>query len=85
MVLRQIKEYLRTVGRAALTDLACRFNAEPEALRGMLETWMQKGEVRRLPAAACGGCCGCARSLPEIYEWVGTAGCAGAVKAGCSG
>ena len=24
-------------------------------------------------ANACGGCCGCADKLPEVYEWVGVA------------
>ena len=66
-----IRDYLKQHRRAALTDMALRFNAEPDALRGMLDKWVSKGRVTRLPGGtACGGgCCKCDPATTEIYEW----------------
>lgn len=72
-MLSQLRDYLSTRKRAAIGDLAVRFDADPDAVRGMLDTWMRKGKVRRVgPAAAdCGGCHKCDPVSLEIYEWVG--------------
>ena len=73
MILSELKQYLAQRRRAPLSDLAARFDVEPDALRGMLQTFVSKGRVRRLDAGGCGPCGGgcCSAPLPEIYEWVG--------------
>ena len=73
MILSEIRDYLRTHRRAALSDMVLRFDADPDALRGMLEKWIAKGRVVKLPAGTpCGGgCCRCDPTRTEIYEWIG--------------
>ena len=73
MIVTEVSRYLQTQGRAALRDLSSRFDANPDALRGMLSTLERKGRVRKLPAnTACGGgCTSCDPTSIEIYEWVG--------------
>jgi hypothetical protein len=72
MILRDLKDYLIATRRAALADLAARFQTDPDALRGMLAHWQEKGSVRRLDdLQRCGGGCHCSAARLEIYEWVG--------------
>jgi len=75
MILAEIRDYLSSRGCAPLSDLAAHFDADPEALRAMLETLVRKGRVRRLAIEvenrSCGGCCcTCGIVSPEMYEWV---------------
>ena len=73
MILSELRDYLKTHHRAALMDMSYRFDTDPDALRGMLEKWVAKGRVRKLPQGTeCGG--GCSKCDPlatEIYEWKG--------------
>ncbi|MCP5426021.1 MAG: FeoC-like transcriptional regulator [Gammaproteobacteria bacterium] len=73
MILAELRDYLKTRQRAALTDMANHFKSEPDALRGMLDKWVSKGRVEKLPeGTACGGgCCKCGPGATEIYEWKG--------------
>ena len=72
MILSQIKRYLSERGQATLADTALHFDTSPEAARGMLETWIRKGKVRkRLANVACGSSCSkCDENATEIYEWI---------------
>jgi len=71
MILSELRDYLRQRGQASLQDLARHFDAEPEALRGMLEHWIRKGQVCRQRAGGpCGsGCTQCDPATLEIYLW----------------
>jgi DeoR/GlpR family transcriptional regulator of sugar metabolism len=71
MILTDIKRYLRERGQVALNDLAVRFDTEREAMRSMLEPWIQKGRLTRSRPGACsGGCAGCRCDAGlEIYIW----------------
>ncbi len=71
MILADVRTYLSGRGRAPLTDLANRFETQPDAMRAMLDVWVRKGRVRRIDAGttSCSGCCACG-SAPEVYEWV---------------
>ena len=71
MILSELRYYLREEQRVTLHDLVVHFNTDADALRGMLETWIKKGKVKRLsPNANCGtGCCKCDPTLTELYEW----------------
>lgn len=74
MILSQLSDYLKTHGRAALTDMAVHFDTAPEALRAMLGVLERKGRVTRLPAGTpcAGGCCKCSADRIEIFEWQGS-------------
>lgn len=73
MILSELTSYLARHQRVALPDLAWHFDAEPDAVRGMLAVLERKGRVRRLAnGAACGGGCGkCDQAQVETFEWIG--------------
>jgi len=73
MILSDIKEYFSNHGMASLADLSVHFSVEVEAMRGMLEQWVRKGKLRKLPrGASCSSCCeACNSNNLEIYEWLG--------------
>ncbi len=80
MILSELTGYLARHRRVALIDMAHRFEASPDALRGMLATLERKGRVRRLEGgAACASSCGkCDTASLETYEWLGSPAGAGA-------
>lgn len=73
MMLGAIKEYLAQRGQATLADIALHVDAEPDAVRGMLQHWMRKGRVeQRKVEAACGTSCNrCDPAAMELYIWRG--------------
>ena len=72
MILADLRHYLKQHSRVALADLVNHFNVDADALRGMLERWISKGNLRKTSQeAACGtSCCKCDPTLIEFYEWV---------------
>ncbi|MDH5484256.1 MAG: FeoC-like transcriptional regulator [Gammaproteobacteria bacterium] len=72
MILTQLRDYLKTKGQAPLRDMALHFNMQADALRPMIEHWIEKGKVEKLPAGTqCGGgCSSCAPQTIEIYRWI---------------
>jgi predicted ArsR family transcriptional regulator len=72
MMLSAIKEYLAQRGQATLADIALHVDAEPDAVRGMLQQWVRKGRVeRRKVEAACGTSCHrCDSAAMELYVWL---------------
>lgn len=72
MILSELRDYLRDQKRVALKDMQDRFHIEGDALRGMLEKWIAKGYVKKLPSgrSCSSGCCQCDPALIELYEWV---------------
>ena len=73
MILSDIKKYFSSQQVASLPDLSVHFSVDPDAMRGMLEQWVRKGKLRKLPQGAlCPSCCGaCDSDNLEIYEWLG--------------
>ncbi len=73
MILSELTGYLAEYRRAPLIDLATRFDASPDAVRGMLATLERRGRVQRIAnGAACESGCGkCDQSQVETYEWIG--------------
>ncbi len=70
-MLLDIKRYLMERQRVSLQDLALHFDTDTDAMRGMLGTWIRKGNVTKCDAVACGGCsssCSTAQN-EEAYEW----------------
>lgn len=72
MIVIQVRDYLKEKGQASLRDMALTFNMEQEALRPILEQWISKGKVEKLPQGTkCGGgCSSCAPEQIEIYKWI---------------
>lgn len=78
-VLIALRDYVRERRSTSLLDISNRLEIAPEALRGMLQHWINKGVIQRHDfGASCGGCnpsaaCGtCSSSASfEIYDWVG--------------
>jgi len=76
MILSDIGNYVQEHGQATLGEIAQHFNAQPDAVRGMLETWIRKGKIsRQLATTSCGSSCQqCDTASIEIYIWGNTAG-----------
>ena len=72
MILSDIRKYFAGQPTASLAGLSLHFGVEPDAMRGMLEQWMRKGKLRKLPeGASCSSCCAaCNLDHLEIYEWI---------------
>ncbi|WP_078119697.1 FeoC-like transcriptional regulator [Thiosocius teredinicola] len=72
MILSELRDYLQMHRRVALKDMAYRFDTDQDALRGMLQKWISKGRVKKLPTgtACSSGCCKCDSASLEMYEWV---------------
>jgi hypothetical protein len=72
MLLTDVKSYLAACGQASLNDLAMHFTMDPQAMKGILDTWIAKGRARRVSdRLPCGSCGKCESSKTDIYEWVG--------------
>jgi len=72
MILSDLKSYLVRHKRVPIGDLVSHFNAEPDAIRGMLDLFIRKGQVRRMDGGdTCGGCQGCDAHVLEFYDWTG--------------
>jgi len=68
-MLSSIRRYLTESHTASLADISQHVGAEPDAVRGMLDHWVAKGKVCRIPMA-CGGCTQCDPATIETYRWV---------------
>ena len=73
MIRTDIKRYLMERPYATLRDIALHVDAEPDAVRGMLEKWVRKGRVvKQLATPSCGTSCSkCDVEATEIYSWRG--------------
>jgi len=73
VILTDVRDYLKSLGQAPLRDMALTFGMDQAALRPLVEQWIDKGKVKKLPqGTACGGgCSSCAPQTIEIYQWVG--------------
>lgn len=71
MILSDLKDYVKSRRQVSLKDAALHFDAEPEAIRGMLEFWVSKGKISKLSnQITCGGGCACSyQEEREIYVW----------------
>jgi len=72
MILSGIKRYFSQQPVASLADLSVHFGVEPDAMRGMLEQWIRKGKLRKLPQGTpCPSCCeACKSESLELYKWL---------------
>jgi len=72
MILADIRDYLKQRGACTLSDIALHFDADADAVRGMLAVWIKKGKVEyRAATASCGSTCqSCDPATTELYVWV---------------
>jgi putative ferrous iron transport protein C len=72
MILTDIRDYLRTRKQATLADIALHVEADPDAVRGMLQRLLAKGQVtRNTVSSGCGTSCSkCDPAARELYFWV---------------
>lgn len=70
-MLMELKAYLTERPCASLSQIAQHLAADPEAVRPMLDRWIEKGRVQRTVGARCHGCASCGTSDLEFYAWVG--------------
>ncbi|MEJ2611674.1 MAG: FeoC-like transcriptional regulator [Candidatus Thiodiazotropha sp.] len=73
-MLSAIRNYLQQRGAATLMDIALHLDAQPDAVRGMLQQWVRKGRVEmRKTEVACGSTCTrCDPASRELYIWHGS-------------
>ncbi|MCW8963725.1 MAG: FeoC-like transcriptional regulator [Gammaproteobacteria bacterium] len=71
MILSDIGSYVQERRQVTLNQIAYHFNAQPDAMRGMLEVWIRKGKIsRQMATASCGESCQqCGTADTEIYIW----------------
>lgn len=71
MILSDIGRYVQEHHQVSLKQIAVHFNAQPDAVRGMLEIWVNKGKIsRQMATASCGSTCQqCDTGNTEIYVW----------------
>lgn len=75
--LSSVKAYLQEHRRATLGQISLGVDADPQAVRGLLEIWHGKGRAHMATpdSGSCGksrfgGCsCGIAHFLLEVWEW----------------
>ena len=72
MILSNIRDYLKQRGQCTLSDIALHFDANVDAVRGMLDVWIRKGKVEKRSATdSCGTSCqSCDPAVTEVYFWV---------------
>jgi hypothetical protein len=74
MILTDIREFFSRQQAASLAELSLHFRVDADAMRGMLDQWIRKGKLQKLPQGAkCSGCCEstCDSDSMEIYHWIG--------------
>ena len=75
-MLTEIKRLIAKQKRISLYDLSIHFGVEESAMEKMLETWLQKGKLKRTDFSYCqSACTGCVKfncfpSKMIFYEWV---------------
>lgn len=71
-MLTAVRDAVEARPAVSLADVASRVGAHPGAVRGMLDVWVRKGVIRRVPTP-CGGCTDCDPATIEMYQTVETA------------
>ncbi len=71
MILKQIKAYVQSHPQVSLNDIAIHFDANPDAVRGMLDFWVRKGKIKHYSSEnVCAGGCSCGqKNSNDLYEW----------------
>ena len=49
MILTDVRDYLQQHGQAPLRDMALTFNMDQQALKPIIEHWIARGKVEKMP------------------------------------
>jgi len=71
MILSDIGQYVQQHQQVTLNQISQHFNVQPDAVRGMLEIWINKGKIfQQMATPSCGSTCQqCDTASTEIYVW----------------
>ncbi len=71
MILRELKSFLQQRRQASLKEIATYFDTDEQSVAGMLDFWLRKGQLRRLPnTSGCAGSCSCShKDDSDLYQW----------------
>jgi len=71
MILKKIRHYLKQREQASLNDIALHINAEKDAVQGMLEILIRRGDISIVNmTSACQSSCGeCDSAITVLYLW----------------
>lgn len=80
MILRDVRRYLKQREQASLKDMALHLNADEEAVKGMLDLLIRRGEVSLANStSACQSSCGSCSVNSNVYFWGQQSQCHSAV------
>ena len=65
-----IRDLIQQRGSVSLADIARHLDVTPDTARPMVEVWLRKGTVTKVPLA-CGSCTHCESADVEIFSWAG--------------
>lgn len=80
VILSDIRQYMKSRGRASLDDLVAKFDGDQTAIEGMMDTLKAHGKVFEASCGSCGSSQGCSFSGPRIYVWATRAETTGSNK-----
>ena len=70
-MLIDIRNYIRKQGGVVSLDtLMLHFDSDADALRAVIQHWIARGKIHKLPTRACSGCKVCAPEKLEKYQWI---------------
>lgn len=71
MILRKLKDKLRSVHCIERSQLAKLFELSEDGLDAMLAIFIRKGQLKRTEQAACKGCTACSGGQSQVvYQWL---------------
>jgi len=72
MILRELRDYIKQRNQVEIGEIASHFDTDPDALRGMIDHMIRKGQVQKL---SCGSACSssscCSVAISEVFQWTG--------------
>ena len=76
MILAELRNYIQQRQQVSLADIINHFDVDEQAVRPMLEVWINKGKIhRKMSTASCGSSCSqCQTASTEFYIWGQPAG-----------
>lgn len=73
-MLLEVKKFMQEKYVANLEQVAAYIQQDPDLTRQLLDHWVRKGKLEKLPQpAGCGTRCQqCRPKFAEVYKWIGT-------------
>jgi hypothetical protein len=69
-MLTAARDLVRRQGLASLQEVALKLGVPADVARALLQKWVEKGRIERLPIpTVCSGCTLCDSAPREVYQW----------------